>query len=83
MIKARHAMGKILTACLFLAQVISLTAEEEGGLHTQFADPLVEYRPGVFWEWCNGNINRAGITSDYIARHCALPDGNEAPSTNK
>ena len=38
-------------------------------LESGFDNPPMEYRPGVFWEWCNGNINKAGITSDLEAMH--------------
>jgi hypothetical protein len=38
-------------------------------LESGFDNPPMEYRPGVFWEWCNGNINKASITSDLEAMH--------------
>jgi len=65
--KATHAIGYLFILWLLLARAISLNAGQEGSLRAQFADPPMEYRPGVFWEWCNGNINRASITSDLEA----------------
>ena len=36
-------------------------------LESQFINPPDHYRSGVKWEWCNGMINRAGITADLEA----------------
>jgi len=67
--KAIRSVSNFFILCVFLAQAISLNADETSSLDAQFADPSVEYRPGVFWEWCNGNINKASITSDLEAMH--------------
>ncbi|MDR1601805.1 MAG: twin-arginine translocation signal domain-containing protein [Tannerella sp.] len=32
-----------------------------------FGNPPLSARPGVFWDWLNGNITKAGITSDLEA----------------
>ncbi|MDR1340933.1 MAG: hypothetical protein LBK58_12910 [Prevotellaceae bacterium] len=32
-----------------------------------FGNPPLSARPGVFWDWLNGNISRAGITRDLEA----------------
>ena len=34
-----------------------------------FEQPPMAYRPSVFWEWCNGNINKPSLTSDLEAMH--------------
>jgi len=46
-----------------LAQALLASASMESG----FENPPMECQPGVFWEWCNGNINKASITSDMEA----------------
>ena len=65
--KATHTISKTFILWLFLAQLISLNAGEKSSLPTQFANPPDEYRSGVKWEWCNGMINRSGITGDLEA----------------
>jgi hypothetical protein len=91
MVKATQAMSKIFTLCLFLTQGISLNAEEKSSLHTQLVNPPDHYRSGVKWEWCNGMVNRSGITGDLEAmRRAGLGGGKifniggiEGPSNEK
>jgi len=46
-----------------VAQTVLASASMESG----FENPPAKYWPGVFWEWCNGSINKASITSDLEA----------------
>jgi len=45
--------------------MLPLKAAED--LAEGFAEPPAKYWPGVFWEWCNGYINKESITSDLEA----------------
>jgi len=67
MMKTTHLLITILSLSVFLVQGISLAAQEKSSLHSQFVNPPGEYRSGVKWEWCNGMINKQGITGDLEA----------------
>jgi hypothetical protein len=36
-------------------------------INEAFANPPLSARPGVFWDWLNGNITKEGITRDLEA----------------
>jgi hypothetical protein len=61
--------GDILSACSPKNRILS---DEElqiaqSTVKTAFENPPASARPGVFWDWLNGNISKEGITRDLEA----------------
>jgi hypothetical protein len=63
--------GDIFSACQSKDKILS--AEElqitQTAVKTAFENPPASVRPGVFWDWLNGNISKEGITRDLEAMH--------------
>ncbi|MDR1098028.1 MAG: hypothetical protein LBL57_07850 [Tannerella sp.] len=55
----------------FLSGNLFSACQTDGGGQTvtgeAFGNPPLSARPGVFWDWLNGNITKAGITRDLEA----------------
>jgi hypothetical protein len=54
---------------LLIAVVLTLCSAPlmASDLSAQFANPPKSARPWVYWFWNNGNVNKAGITTDLEA----------------
>ena len=67
---------------LFLIVLYFLATFAHAQVEHSFKNPPMQYRPGVFWEWCNGNINKAGIRSDLEAMHRVGMQGGKVFNTS-
>jgi hypothetical protein len=55
--------GDIFSACWSENPLKDIHSDKD------FVNPPLSARPGVFWDWLNGNITKAGITRDLEAMH--------------
>jgi len=51
-------------AGLLLAQTVSVTAADEKGLESGFANPPNKYRSKVLWFWSNGSLSKEAATAE-------------------
>src|SRR2546421_12687237 len=55
---------KIKALCIALLITVTAPWAPGANLESGFKDPPTEFRPRVWYDWLNGNINKAGVRKD-------------------